>query len=266
MAAIDARLIRDGDEPRTAAFLAANVPDDERQAAFAGLVDDRDEIVLPYNCLLALIGGDVVLIDSGIGEYSSRGGNLVRALAAEGVEARDVTIVVVTHAHPDHIGGLMVDGRPRFARARHLITRREWSFWMTALASGSLPDALTRPIEEQLLPLERRGLLELVAHDAEPVAGINLLSAPGHTPGHAAVLLDAGHEQLLFLADAVMHPLHFEHPGWGTSIETDLRSMLETRRRLFKAAADERLLVAASHLWRPGRVSRSDSGFRFLPY
>ena len=70
---------------------------------------------------------------------------------------------------------------------------------------------------------------------------------------------------MLYLADVVVHPLHFEHPTWGTAIETDLRSMVETRERLFTTAADEGLLVAASHVWQPGRVSRSEAGFRFLP-
>lgn len=266
VSATDVRLIRDGDEPRTAAFLAANAPGDERRSALAGLVDDRDEIVLPYNCLLVRSGADVVLVDTGIGPYSSRGGNLVGALAAEDVDATDVTVVLVTHAHPDQIGGLTVDGRPRFAEARHLIARTEWSFWTTALAAGSLPEALAAPIEEQLLPIERHGLLELVADDAEPVAGVRLVAAPGHTPGHVVVVLNSGPEQFLFLADAVMHPVHFEHPTWGTVIEHDLQSMADTREHLFEIAADERLLVAASHLWRPGRVSRTGGGFRFLPY
>jgi glyoxylase-like metal-dependent hydrolase (beta-lactamase superfamily II) len=263
--ATDVRLIRDGDEPKTAEFLAANAPADDRREAFAGLTDDRGEIVLPYNCLLVLVEGDVVLVDTGVGRYSDRGGKLERAIAAEGLEPGDVTIVVVTHAHPDHIGGLSVDGRPRFAGARHVITRTEWDFWAAALAGGSLPRALAAPIEEQLGPVERHRLLELVAEDAEPATGIRLVPAPGHTPGHVAVTLGDGPERMLFLADVVMHPLHFDHPTWGTVIETSLRSMVETRERLFAIAADERLLVAASHLWQPGRVSRSEAGFRFLP-
>jgi glyoxylase-like metal-dependent hydrolase (beta-lactamase superfamily II) len=263
--ATDVRLIRDGDEPKTAEFLAANAPTDERNAALAGLVDDRGEIVLPYNCLLVLVGSEVILVDTGVGAYSSRGGKLERALAAEGVEPGDVTIVVLTHAHPDHIGGLTVDGRPRFAAARHLITRTEWDFWEAALAGGSLPRVLAGPIGEQLEPVRRHRLLELVADDAEPAAGIRLVPAPGHTLGHVAVALGAGAEQMLFLADVVMHPLHFEHPMWGTAAETDLRLMVETRERLFSTAVEERLLVAASHLWQAGHISRGEAGFSFLP-
>ena len=262
---VDVRLIRDGDEPKTAEFLAANASDDERSTALAGVVDDRGEIVLPYNCLLVLVGRDAILIDTGVGAYSSRGGNLEHALAAEGLQPADVTFVVLTHAHPDHIGGLSVGGQPRFARARHLITRTEWDFWTAALARGSLPPALAQPIEEQLRPLERAGLLDLVAEDAEPAEGIRLVPAPGHTPGHVAVAVGADPEPMLFLADVVVHPLHFEHPTWGTAIETDERLMVETRERLFTTAADERLVVAASHLWQPGRVSHGELGFRFLP-
>jgi glyoxylase-like metal-dependent hydrolase (beta-lactamase superfamily II) len=262
---IDVRLVRDGDEPRTAEFLAANASIDERHAAFAGLVDERGEVVLPYNCLLVMTEGEVVLIDTGPGEYSARGGNLERALAAEGLEPGDVTVVVLTHAHPDHVGGLSVGGRPRFAAARHLITLTEWDFWTSALVAGSLPPALAVPIEEQLRPLERRRLLELVAKDVEPIEGVRLVASPGHTPGHVAVEVGAGASRMLFIADAAMHPVHFEHPSWGTEIENDLSVMCATRERLFTAAADERLLVGASHIWLPGRVSHSGSSFRFLP-
>ena len=150
----------------------ANAPADER----------GDGADVPYGCLLIRTATDTVLVDTGIGDYEhplgGHGGNLEAALAAEGVAPDDVSVVVITHAHLDHIGGLCPDGEPRFAGARHVISRVEWDW--SAQRGNAIADA-------QLPPLERAGVVELVDPPAEPVPGLRLLAAPGHTPGHVAV-------------------------------------------------------------------------------
>lgn len=265
LSALDVRVVRDGHDPKPPSFFGEGVPDPELSRAFEGLVDERGDVVLPYNCLLVRVASEVVLIDCGLGSYSSGAGRLEQALAAEGLEPNDIDLVVLTHAHPDHIGGLAVAGRPRFAGARHVITREEWEFWSSALAAGSLPPALATPLEEQLAPTEQSGMLELVETDAELLPGVRLVPAAGHTPGHVGVTIGFGDQTLLYLADAVIHPLHFEHLGWSTIGDRNVRLMAETRERLLGHAADENLPVAAGHVWQPGRVSRSGAAFRFLP-
>ena len=265
LSALDIRVVRDGHDPKPPAFFGAGVPEPELSRAFEGLVDERGEVVVPYNCLLVRVASKVVLIDCGLGSYSSGAGRLEQALAAEGFEPDEIDLVLLTHAHPDHIGGLTIAGRPRFAGARHVITREEWEFWSPALAGGSLPPALATPLEEQLTPIEQSGTLDLVATDAELLPGLRLVPAAGHTPGHVAVSIGSGDETLLYLADTVIHPLHFEHLGWSTIGDHDVRLMAETRERLLGQAADENLLVAAGHVWQPGRVSRNGAAFRFLP-
>ena len=265
LSALDVRVVRDGYDPKLPEFFAAGVPELELDRAFAGLVDERGDVVLPYNCLLVRVASEVVLIDCGLGSYSPGAGRLEQALAAEGVEPDDVTLVLLTHAHPDHIGGLAVVGRPRFSNARHVITGEEWEFWSSALAGGSLPPVLATPLAEQLTPIKERGMLELVATDAELLPGLRLVPAAGHTPGHVAVSIGFDDQTLLYLADTVIHPLHFEHMSWSTIGDHDVRLMAETRERLLGRAADENLLVAAAHVWQPGRVSRTGSAFRFLP-
>ena len=265
LSALDVRVVRDGHDPKPPEFFAAGVTEPELSRAFEGLVDERGDVVLPYNCLLVRVAGEVVLIDCGFGSYSPGAGRLEQALAAEGVEPDDVTLVLLTHAHPDHIGGLAVAGQPRFSAARHVITGEEWEFWSSALAGGMLPPALATPLEEQLAPIEQRGMLELVATDAELLPGLRLVPAAGHTPGHVAVSIGFGDQTLLYLADTVIHPLHFEHLRWSSIGDHDVGLMAETRERLLGQAADENLLVAAAHVWQPGRVSRRGAAFRFLP-
>jgi glyoxylase-like metal-dependent hydrolase (beta-lactamase superfamily II) len=239
-------------------LVCAGVPDAEAAPALAGGVDADGLISFPYDCVLARNSEEVVLADTGAG------GRLEGALADAGATADDVTTVVLTHLHAGHIGGLVVDGAPRFPNARHVVPAVEWSFWTGGAAVGRVPDAMLAATEHALPPLSRAGLVELVDDAAQVAPGLRLLPAPGHSPGQVAVELGGG-DGLLFLADAVIHPLHFARLDRGTAADTDRRQMRATRERLLARAAAEGRRVAASHLWASGRVEREGLAFRFVP-
>ena len=240
------RLIEDGEMFLPAEAMFATAPADER----------GDGANVPYGCLLIRTATDTVLVDTGMGDYEhplgGRGGKLEAALAAEGVAPEDVSVLVITHAHVDHIGGLAKDESPRFPAARHVMSRieREWS----AGRGDPVGDA-------QLPPLEQAGVLELVDAPAEAVPGVRLVRAPGHTPGHLAVEIPG---ELLFLADAIVDPRHVEHPEWAMAFDEDQETVVRTRRELLGRAADEGLTVTASHLREAGRVERTAEGFRLV--
>jgi glyoxylase-like metal-dependent hydrolase (beta-lactamase superfamily II) len=260
-------LVRDGTDLFPPGILVcAGVPDEEAGPALAGVVDDNGLISFPYGCLLARGEGEVVLADSGTGTLGPGrgGGHLEDALARAGVTAEEVTVVVLTHLHVDHIGGVVADGKPRFPNARHVVTATEWSFWTSGAAVGRAPDVMLAAIDQVLPVLSDAGVVELVDDDAELAPGLRLVPAPGHAPGQVAVELE-GDDGVLFLADAVIHPLHFARLDWGTAGDSDSPQMRETRQRLLGRAADEGLRVTASHLWGPGRVERDGAAFRFLP-
>src|SRR5262249_39750503 len=172
-----------------------------------------------------------------------------------------VDVVVVTHAHPDHLGGLVVDGEPVFATARHVILGAEWEFWSAAGADA--PGSIASAVDLVLRPLHERGLLELAEDRAEVASGVRLIHAPGHTPGHAAVEL-GDPPVAIFLADAVLHEVGFQHPEWTSPIDSDPQLAVETRRALLERAADELLRVAAYHLGRHGYVRRDGGVFRLV--
>ena len=206
----------------------------------------------------------LALIDTGAWsalaeEWGDPIGRLPDTLRTAGVEPGDVALLVLSHAHPDHIGGLTSeaggDRRPVFPNARHVISRTELEYWM----SKRVPDELARMGELARLhlgPLERAGILDSIDGEQEVASGIRVTPTPGHTPGHVAVSVSSGSEAAIFLADAVLGELHFEHPDWSSHLEADRAEAIRTRRQLLDEAARDATTLVGYHLWGPWTVER----------
>jgi len=230
------------------------------------------EFVSPYICLVISDGRGHVLVDTGAGSLAPTTGRLIPNLEAEGVSPGDIDTVILTHGHPDHIGGTVDDsGRPAFPNARYVMWKDEWDFWTSEPDLSGLgiddhgKEILVKVATNALHPITDQ--LELIEREAEVKPGIRVLSAPGHTPGHIAVSVVSDEARLLHISDAVLHPIHLEQPDWCSSVAFDPEKVTASRLRLFGTAASEKALVMATHFPFPGLgyIVQKGEGWKWRP-
>lgn len=234
-----------------------------------------DRLNLDVNTLLLKIGGELVLVDTGAGNlFGPTLGKMAERLAAAGIQPAQVTAVVISHAHGDHFGGLLDgEGKPVFTNATYFASKTEVDFW-----TGSDPDLskLRVPPENRKVFLDNarrylgaiKGRLTPVMPGKKIVEGLEVVDAPGHTPGHIALLVSSGKEALLHAVDTVHHALMFAHPEWTSAFDVDPKMGADTRRRVLDRTAADGLRVLGYHLPFPGighvRTVKG-GGFEWLP-
>ncbi len=218
----------------------------------SGIIPDEwTEYLSPYTCLLVKTGLNTVLIDTGAGTSFDPGlGNLPGLIQDNGISLQEIDTILITHAHPDHIGGnTFPDGQVAFPQARYMISKTEWEYWSSekTLREGGF---FVETVRKQLLAISAR--FTLVEPDSEIIPGIRLIAAPGHTPGHIGVEIHSRAQKLIIVGDAFLHSLQIDHPGWYSEYDIQPDLMVKTRLELLKKAADERVMVLAFHFPFPG--------------
>ncbi|MGG5820185.1 MBL fold metallo-hydrolase [Falsiroseomonas sp. HW251] len=245
-----------------------NAPAEEVRALLAGQGIAPTGLRNPYNPTLLRRGADVVLIDTGRG--GAGGGVLFDSMRAAGIEPEEVTVVLLSHFHGDHVGGMLAaDGTATFRNARVLAPERELAFWNDE-GEESRASAFRRPgfafARRCLAPYA--GRIAPFARDAEVLPGLRSVATPGHSPGHVSFLLADGTRQLMVMGDVVgAAELFLPMPAWQPMLDMDPALAAETRMRLLDRLAADRIEVIAFHWPMPstGRVERAGAGYRFIP-
>ncbi len=219
-----------------------------------------DLYTLNFNALFVDTGRHKVLLDTGAGkELGTQLGRLASNLNVAGVEPEQIDTVILSHGHPDHIGGLITDeALLRFPNAQHFIAEAEWQFWTAEHISfggmridDNFKQVFINAARTQLKPLAKR--VTLFRPDCELVPGIHAVSAPGHTPGHCAILVSSGNAQLLHAADTFHNQaFDLDHPDWATAFDLEPDRAQETRLRLLDRSVADRTLLMAYHMPFPG--------------
>ena len=215
--------------------------------------------------------GSVCLVDAGAGRLlGSTSGHLIRNLNFAGYAPEDITVLLATHLHPDHVGGAYdADGMAVFRNAELVVSEADHAFWtddrMQAQASSDAKflwdiaaDALSA----------YAGRVRRFEGEAEVLPGITPLALPGHTPGqHGFIVSDA--DDVLFIWADVIHfpPLQLQRPEVAFAFDVDPDLAIETRRRTLDMAAADRLQIAGMHMPFPGagHVVRDGNAYGFIP-
>lgn len=236
--ALECVAVSDGIRPYPANMFFANAPEEELRAELAAGDDGPETVTSSYNCLVIRAGDEWAVVDTGIGPVDSSLGRLLPRLREAEIPPEEIATVVLTHGHPDHIGGLTdAGGSLNFPNARFIMWRDEWEFWTSDQRLAELPELMVRFARKNLPPIAER--VELLEREAEILPGVRAFPTPGHTPGHMSLSLASEGEGLLVVGDAILHPLHIRRLEWHAAFDMDPEAARRTRRRLLERAVSE---------------------------
>ena len=224
------------------------------------------------NAYLINTGNQLVLVDAGAaGLFGPTLGKLIGNLKAAGYQPEQVDAVIITHMHPDHVGGLMAGEQRAFPNATVHADQHDADFWLSQAQMEKAPaDAkgFFQGAMASLNPYSSAGKFKPFNGNTELVPGIKAQASPGHTPGHSTYLVESKGQKLVLWGD-LMHvaAVQFANPAVTIAFDTDSKAAAAQRQKAYADAAKNGYWVAASHLSFPGigHLRREGKGYRFVP-
>jgi len=248
----------------------ATVEDTKEALAKAGL--STEFMPIPLTVVVLKIGDKYVMIDSGsgVGQWQANATNLPSNMKAAGIDRGQISTILVSHFHPDHVWGLMEKGTNAavFPNAELIVSSTEYKWWTEPGRVEKLPEG-RKPAGKRIgdvFPTWKNW--KLVEDNAEVAPGVRLLAAPGHTPGHSAFLVTSGKDQLMVSNDAMYVPaLLAPHPDWQGAYDQDGATAVTTRRKLMDRVIADKMMVCGAHFPFPGRGTFTKDGdaYAFAP-
>jgi len=245
----------------------------DKQALAPVLVDfditPRDQLIPEINVTLMRDGDNLVLFDVGSGPgFQSGAGQLVQALEAAGIAPEDVTHVVFTHCHPDHLWGVLDDfDDPLFYEAQHMMGQVEWDYWFNPETVNTIAaNRTTQAVGARRRMAVLRDQISLFGDGEEILPGVASRASFGHSPGHMSFEVRDGNTSVMILGDAVNnHHISFAQPGWQTGADQDPDTAAKTRLQMLDQLTHEKMMLIGYHLPNGGvgRAERTGNGYRF---
>jgi glyoxylase-like metal-dependent hydrolase (beta-lactamase superfamily II) len=191
-------------------------------------------------------GGKTVVVDTGLGPgpiamLGNITGNLIPDMKAKGIAPEDVDVVVHTHLHLDHVGwNCDADGKPNFPNATYYAPEKDVEFFFANKASNP-------HIETQVEPLQKLGKLETFSGEVTLAPNVTTFDTPGHTPGHASVIVGSGGDYAFIAGDVAHHPCQVDRPEWSGAFDTDGTQSAETRKKIVDRLEKDGAIAAFCH-------------------
>lgn len=248
------------------AFLGLTKPD------IAKMLTDNflspDNVVLEQNCPIVNTGAKLVLFDSGMGTSKMFGpttGRLLTSMREAGIAAGQIDAVVCSHAHIDHIGGLVdTRGRRLFPNAQIYLSQADFDFWTDDKDTKKNKDFVAHA-RKNLLPYRDR--IVFFKDGQEFLPGITAMAAPGHTVGHTVFMIASDGKQMAYIGDLTHHQiLLLEKPRTEFAYDTDPKQSAVTRVKILDMLAAQKIPMLAYHYPWPGfgYVAKQGDGFRYF--
>ena len=262
--------VSDGNLQLPASFILDPLAD-EQEAEVRDRHSLGEAITPPCNITLLQSEERTVLVDAGAGlEFQASAGLLLDSLDALGIAPDDITDVIFTHAHPDHIWGLLDDFDDlAFWNASYQIGRREWAYWTDPNTVDTIGDARQSFAVGAGRRLARIADQITFFDDGEEILpGIAARATFGHTPGHMAFEVRSGTDAIMILGDCIGNDhMAMSHPGWRSGSDQDQDLAAETRVTLLDQLVSDNMQVLGFHLPQGGlgRIVKSGDAYAFLP-
>jgi glyoxylase-like metal-dependent hydrolase (beta-lactamase superfamily II) len=246
------------------------VPKEEVKKMLSDNFLNPDNVVLEQNSPIVNTGDKLILFDTGMGTSQAFGpttGRQQKSMAEAGIKASDIDAVVLSHAHIDHIGGIVgADDKSLFPNAQFYISQADFDYWTDEGKLGSPLKDFVVHARKNLLPVRDR--IVFFKDGQEFLPGVQAMAAPGHTVGHHMFMVTSKGKSFAFLGDLTHHAvLLLERPLMEFSYDTDPKQSAQSRVKMLTMLAANKIPVMSYHFAWPGygHVAKNGEGFRYYP-